>query len=94
MFSGDSETLDTLKQLWWGRSYDLELASLHLNSEDVLSTREIKIRMSLVENSMLRYQRLTDDLLVDWDNIQEAVSQYGPQVVYQNLDIAAGYLSV
>ena len=88
VFSGDSETLDTLKQLWWGRSYDLELASLHLNSEDVLSTREIKIRMSLVENSMLRYQRLTDDLLVDWDNIQEAVSQYGPQVVYQNLDIA------
>ncbi|MFK7871928.1 MAG: transglycosylase domain-containing protein [Oligoflexales bacterium] len=77
IFSNHEHTLKQLQHLWRGVGYTAELQKLHGPNPDKISSKELKKRVELVLNNLIRTQRLHDSLLSDWDILQLAVRTQG-----------------
>jgi len=87
IFSGKQSLLKSLRDMWWGRGYDLELSRLTKHSAKAKQQGEAAQRTKLVLNNYQRMRELEASLATDWSRIKLAVELRGAVAAFQNPEI-------
>ncbi|MCY4380724.1 MAG: hypothetical protein OXC40_04040, partial [Proteobacteria bacterium] len=81
IFADNQPLYKTLSTLWWGEHYTDEIQRLTREDVTEYSLSELKIRLDLVRNNFIRYQRLRDSFIDDARKLSEALNQLSPSEV-------------
>lgn len=84
VFAGDQHILSKLRQMWWGQGYVSELLRIHALGRSPGWYNELHVRHSLVLNNFLRYEKVNESLLKDWEKIEKQIAQDGVEKAFLN----------
>ena len=82
IFAGGTKIIKYLDSLWWGDGYEDELQNLYVYDPKDYARSEIRTRMKLNRNNLVRHRKLSQLLNEDWAKIEAAVEEYGAEKAF------------
>lgn len=83
IFDGKLDLTNYLESTWWGDGYEDEIQSIYGYEAKAYSRREIRTRLELIRNNIIRHKKLAELLSEDWDKIDRKVKELGAETAFE-----------